>query len=167
MSELDPFDLICKARRGLLCEEEQRRMLAGTLETRLLALVLKGADGDGFARPGDERLVRQIASRITNRRRFRLLRYLRLHTWLAGAAVMLTGAITCARWGAQSPSPRPGPVPPPAMANRAGALRPDARRGVADVARDLREEQTQADAAGAALSAAGREDFVASAGICR
>jgi hypothetical protein len=110
MSETDPFDLVCRSRRELLPEEAHQRLMGGSMETRLMTLMLNEFERESRLQAGDELVVARMAARATKASRIRMPRHVRMHTWLLAAALAFVGAVACAYWVVAPNTVRPKPA---------------------------------------------------------
>jgi TolA-binding protein len=133
MSQIEPTDLLCRARRDELSADEQRRLsvsLQHSLEVRLMNEVLSEVERESSVRPGDDLLLARISARALGssgkapprtRRRLGML--------LVAAAVLLVASLAGAWLGGarirKAPEPSP-PVTPPTAGNASHSMRPRA-----------------------------------------
>jgi TolA-binding protein len=101
MSEVEPTDLVCRARRESLSEEERRRLehlLRTSLEVQLTSAALRQLDRESRVRRGDEALVERMVDRATLRLGRSRRHLLGPRVLLAALSVLLVGAVAGAVW---------------------------------------------------------------------
>src|SRR3954468_21163817 len=120
MSQIEPTDLLCRARRDELSADEQRRLsvsLQHSLEVRLMNEVLSEVERESSVRPGDDLLLARISARALGRSGKAPPRTRRrLGMLLVAAAVLLVASLAGAWLGGAriKKTPEPSqPVAPP------------------------------------------------------
>lgn len=105
MSEVETTDLVCKARREVLSEYDQRHLedlLRTSLEARVMALMLVELERESLVQREDDELISRVAARAIARARRRRKRRPAVTAWLLAAAVLLVGTAAGA-WLATHP----------------------------------------------------------------
>ena len=106
MSQIEPTDLLCRARRDELTAEEQRRLSASlqhSLEVRLMNEMLSQFERESNVRPGDDLLLARITARALGAPGAPEKAPLRKRRWLStllvAAAVLLVASLAGALLG--------------------------------------------------------------------
>jgi hypothetical protein len=107
MSDTDSTDLVCKARRAALSDDEQRRLAQLTRtdgETKLFGMMLQHLDRSSQVQRGDDALIARMTAHALRAAARPPRRRASVHGWLVAAPVMLAATVAGAFWAARSPS---------------------------------------------------------------